>query len=122
MDITQKAKKVVFCGAFEAKGLEVAHTQGRVRIVRHGSVPKIVPEVRHITFSGKRARAEGQQVLYVTERAVFELTPDGLCLIEVADGVDLESDVLARLPFAVELGPELASRRLIAQARAKALP
>ena len=122
VDITQKAKKVVFCGTFEAKGLEVAQTEGRMRIVRHGSVPKIVPEVRHITFSGKRARADGQQVLYVTERAVFELTQEGLRLIEVADGVDMEQDVLQRLSFEVQLAPELASRRVIAQARARALP
>lgn len=121
VDITQKAKKVVFCGAFEAKGLEVAHAEGQVRIVRHGTVPKIVPQVRHITFSGQRARADGQAVLYVTERAVFELTPEGLCLVEVADGVDLERDVLQRLPFAVRLAPALASRRSHAPTTAQAL-
>ncbi|MEJ8824068.1 CoA-transferase [Variovorax humicola] len=110
VDITQRAKKVVFCGAFEAKGLEVKHDGARVEIVRHGSVPKIVTEVRHITFSGKRAQADKQQVLYVTERAVFELGTDGLRLIEVAEGVDINSDVLERLPFAVNLTPELAAR------------
>jgi propionate CoA-transferase len=110
VDITQKAKKVVFCGAFEAKGLEVAHSGGRVRIVKPGAVAKIVQEVRHITFSGERARADRQQVLYVTERAVFELTADGLRLLEVADGIDLAADVLDRLPFAVQLAPQLAER------------
>lgn len=107
VDITQRAKKVVFCGAFEAKGLEVEHAGSRVRIVKHGSVPKLVPEVRHITFSGQRARADGQQVLYVTERAVFELAPNGLRLIEVPEGVDLVADVLERLPFPVQLAPGL---------------
>ena len=110
VDITQRAKKVVFCGAFEAKGLEVESIGSRVRIARHGDIPKLVPEVRHITFSGQRARADGQQVLYVTERAVFELTPDGLCLIEVPDGVDLNIDVLERLPFPVQLSAELRMR------------
>ena len=115
VDITQRAKKVVFCGAFEAKGLEVETCGSRVRIARHGDIPKLVPEVRHITFSGQRARADGQQVLYVTERAVFELTPDGLCLIEVPDGVDPSIDVLERLPFPVQLSTEL-RRRLPATA------
>lgn len=111
VDITQRAKKVVFCGAFEAKGLEVAHSGATVRIVQAGSVPKIVPKVRHITFSGRRARAERQQVLYVTERAVFDLVPEGLRLREIAPGVALQRDVLDRLPFQVALAPALADRR-----------
>lgn len=101
VDITQRAKKVVFCGTFEAKGLEVQAEGDKVRIVRHGSVPKLVERVRHITFSGQRARADGQKVVYVTERAVFELQPDGLCLTEIAPGVDLQTDVLDRIPFPV---------------------
>lgn len=107
VDITQRAKKVVFCGTFEAKGLEVEQAGGLVRIRRYGAVPKLVPKVRHVTFSGRRARAEGQQVLYVTERAVFELQPGGLRLVEVPPGVDVRRDVLERLPFPVEVAPEL---------------
>lgn len=107
VDITQRAKKVVFCGAFEAKGLQVEAVDGQVRIVAPGQVPKLVPRVRHITFSGQRARADGQDVLYVTERAVFALAPQGLRLVEVAPGVDLQRDVLDRLPFAVSLAPAL---------------
>lgn len=103
VDITQRAKKVVFCGTFEAKGLECEVVDGALRILRHGEVPKIVPQVRHITFSGRRARADGQKVLYVTERAVFELQPEGLTLVEVTPGADLRRDVLERLPFAVRL-------------------
>ena len=110
VDITQRAKKVVFCGAFEAKGLQVVAEGGRVRIVSPGQVPKLVQHVRHITFSGRRARDDGQEVLYVTERAVFALTPGGLQLVEVADGVDLQRDVLDRMPFRVELAPKLRTR------------
>ncbi|MDE1949434.1 MAG: acyl CoA:acetate/3-ketoacid CoA transferase [Burkholderiales bacterium] len=107
VDITQRAKKVVFCGSFEAKGLEVEQRDGRVHILRHGSVPKIVPEVRHITFSGQRARADEQKVIYVTERAVFELQHDGLTLIEIAEGIDLQKDVLDRLGFEVRVDANL---------------
>jgi len=111
VDITQRAKKVVFCGSFEAKGLEVGLVDGAVRIHRHGSVPKLVKAVRHITFSGLRARADGQQVVYVTERAVFELTANGLKLIEVPAGVDVVKDVLERMPFEVAVEPALLANR-----------
>ena len=90
---------MVFCGAFEAKGLKVACDAGRLLIENPGSVPKLVEQVRHITFSGQQARATGQEVVYVTERAVFRLTDEGIALIEVADGIDVEKDVLARMGF-----------------------
>lgn len=110
VDITQRAKKVVFCGTFEARGLKVEHEGERVRITQHGEIPKLVPEVRHITFSGHRAREDGQEVLYVTERAVFRLGSKGLRLIEVPEGIDLRADVLDRLPFSVELDDGLLGR------------
>ena len=110
VDITQRAKKVVFCGTFEAKGLAVEHQGGRVRIVRHGDIPKLVPQVRHITFSGQRAREDNQEVLYVTERAVFKLDPRGLRLIEVPEGIDLQADVLDRMPFPVEVDRQVLKR------------
>ena len=100
VDITQTARKVVCCGAFEAKGLEVAvEDTGHLRIVSPGSVPKLVDAVEHVTFSGPQARENGQRVLYVTERAVFELAPEGVALIEVSPGIDIEADVLARMAF-----------------------
>lgn len=110
VDITQCAKKVVFCGTFEAKGLEVEHRDGQIRIVKDGIIPKLVPKVRHITFSGKRARADGQTVMYVTERAVFQLMPDGLQLIDVPEGIGLQRDILQRIPFHVTIAPELKRR------------
>ncbi|CAN7579461.1 acyl CoA:acetate/3-ketoacid CoA transferase [Caballeronia sp. LjRoot34] len=99
IDITQGARKIVFCGSFEAKGLQVERVGDGVNIVKPGSVGKLVERVQHITFSGAQARIAGQEVLYVTERAVFRLEPEGVRLIEVARGVDLERDVLARMAF-----------------------
>ncbi|WP_245004747.1 acyl CoA:acetate/3-ketoacid CoA transferase [Paraburkholderia sacchari] len=99
IDITQGARKIVFCGTFEAKGLQVEQVGTRVNIVSPGSVPKLVERVQHVTFSGEQARIAGQEVLYVTERAVFRLGPDGVRLIEVAPGIDVERDVLARMAF-----------------------
>lgn len=100
IDIAQNARKVVFCGSFEAKGAEVAAGGGKLAIARHGSVRKLVEEVAQITFSGPQALKSGQEIVYVTERAVFRLTPDGLALTEVAPGIDLRADVLDRMGFA----------------------
>ena len=99
VDITQTARKVVFCGAFEAKGLKTEMADGKLRIVSAGTVPKLVERVEHITFSAIQARKNGQDVLYVTERAVFRLGQAGVELIEVVPGVRLERDVLGRMGF-----------------------
>ncbi len=100
VDITQRARKVVFCGAFEAKGLAVESGEdGKVVIRAPGSLPKLVRRVEHITFSGPQARRSGQSVLYVTERAVFRLGQDGVELVELAPGIDLKRDVLERMMF-----------------------
>ena len=99
IDIAQNARKVVFCGAFEAKGAKFNLGNGQLHIQRYGDVPKLVDQVGQITFSGEQALASGQQVLYITERAVFELIVQGLCLREIAPGIDLQQDVLARMGF-----------------------
>lgn len=99
IDIAQNARKVVFCGTFEAKGSNLKVGEGRLEILRHGEVRKVVECVRQITFSGKQALKTGQEALYVTERAVFSLTPGGLKLTEIAPGVDLRRDVLERMDF-----------------------
>src|SRR5690606_1820483 len=70
-----------------------------LKVAAPGAVPKLVDRVREITFSGANARASGQRVLYVTERAVFELAADGVALTEVARGVDVQRDVIDRIGF-----------------------
>lgn len=99
IDIAQNARKVVFCGTFDAKGAQLKSGDGELRIERHGSVRKLVDAVEQITFSGEQAVAQGQTVLYVTERCVFELKSDGLHLIEVAPGVDVREDIVGQMDF-----------------------
>jgi acyl CoA:acetate/3-ketoacid CoA transferase len=99
IDIAQNARKVVFCGTFDTKGTRLETGDGRMRIVRHGDVRKLVKQVEQITFSGLQALRRGQEVVYVTERAVFRLTPDGVALTEIAPGVDVRADVLDRMDF-----------------------
>jgi acyl CoA:acetate/3-ketoacid CoA transferase len=103
VDITAHARKIVFSGFFRAGGLELDIGGGRLAIRREGRFPKFVPAVEHVTFSGRRARATGQDVTFVTERCVLKLLPQGLTVTEVAPGVDLARDVLAQaaIPLAV---------------------
>ena len=102
-NITAKTPTVVFCMTFNTKGLEVTQKKGVVCIQREGSVPKFVEQVRSVSFSAKRAIANGQKVLYVTERCVFRLTPIGLKLIEAYPGVDVQKDIIDRMPFEIEV-------------------
>ena len=113
INISQNAKKVVFLGTFTAGGLEVSVADGRLRIERDGKARKFVREVEHRTFSGPYAAQAGKQVLYVTERCVFQLTRDGMELIEVAPGVDLRRDILERMDFEpIVRSPRLMDSRL----------
>jgi propionate CoA-transferase len=106
IDISQNAKKVVFMGTFTSGGLEVVIEEGRVRIVNEGRIPKFVERIGQTTFSADYARHRRQEVLYVTERCVFRLEEGGLALVEVAPGIDVDRDILARLPFSpIVVGP-----------------
>jgi propionate CoA-transferase len=99
INISQNAKKLVFVGTFTAGSLSVTVENGALRIVKDGNVAKFIPEVEHRTFSGSYSVRRGQPVLYVTERCVFKLTPEGLELVEVAPGIDIERDILGRMAF-----------------------
>lgn len=99
INISQTAKKVIFVGTFGAGRLRIALSDGKLAILEEAKGRKFVQAVEHVTFSGAYAAARGQSVLYVTERCVFALTPDGLELIEVAPGIDIERDILALMDF-----------------------
>ena len=79
----------------------MAQKDGLIRIEKEGKIPKIVEHVRSISFSGRKAVENRQNVLYITERCVFALRPEGLALIEVYPGIDKQKDILEKLPFAV---------------------
>jgi propionate CoA-transferase len=99
INISQNAKKVIFVGTFGAGRLRIAIADGRLAILDEAKAKKFVEAVEHVTFSGPYATARGQHALYVTERCVFTLGAGGLELIEVAPGIDIERDILARMDF-----------------------
>lgn len=105
VNISTCARRMVFCCTFTAGDLEVSSENGQLRVVREGQHLKFVDQVEQICFHGPSALARGQQVLYVTERAVFELTPLGLRLLEMAEGLDAEKDLLPLMGFRPILEP-----------------
>ncbi|NLU71416.1 acyl CoA:acetate/3-ketoacid CoA transferase [Streptomyces sp. HNM0575] len=107
IDIAHAADKLVFCGTFTAQGLRTDVRPGEMRIVIEGRVRKFVPAVSHVTFDAATARRRGQQALFVTERAVFELRDEGLTLVEVAPGIDVRRDVLDLMDFTPLIDPSL---------------
>ncbi len=107
VNITQNAQKVVYCGTFTAKGLEVEVSEGTLEIIEEGEIIKFLEEVEQISFSGEYAVKENQDILYVTERAVFELNSEGIKLTEIAPGVDLEEDVLEQMEFEPQIADDL---------------
>ena len=107
INISQTAKKVIFVGTFTAGDLQVTASNGSLKIVKEGGTRKFVSEVEHRTFSGKQAFENRQTVLYITERCVFRLVEHGLELIEIAPGIDLDRDILARMDFLPAISPTL---------------
>ena len=99
IDITTNAKHVVFCSTFTGKGLECSFEDEELHIKQEGKLIKFVNKLQQISYNGEIARKKGQKMHYVTERAVFELRPEGLTLTEIAPGIDLQTQVLDLMEF-----------------------
>jgi len=105
INITRSTPKVIFCGTLVGKAkLKVG--DGKLEILQEGRIKKFVDTVEQITFSGQYAE-EGQEVLYITERAVFKLIDKKVTMIEIAPGIDLQKDVLDQMDFVPEISPDL---------------
>ena len=107
INITQNTKKVIFMGTFTTGQLKEKIKDGKVNILNEGNFKKFVKKVQQITFSAKNAIKNKQNILYVTERAVFRLTAKGLELIEIAPGIDLNRDILNQMEFKPLISPNL---------------
>lgn len=107
INITQATRNVIFCGTMTAGGLQVETVDGKLVIRQEGKVKKLVDSVQQITFSGDFANETKQNVLYITERAVFRLTERGMTLTEIAPGLDLQKDVLAQMDFMPAIAEDL---------------
>jgi propionate CoA-transferase len=112
VNISQGAGKVMFCGTFTSGGLRVALDDGRLVIAEEGRHRKFPVAVAQVTFSADQARIRGQDVMYVTERAVFRLDDAGITLTEIAPGIDLQRDVLDLMDFTPEIAEPLQSMPL----------
>ena len=107
VNITQNTKKVIFCGRFTAGKFKAEIGNGKLNILQEGSGKKFVKQVEQVTFSGAQAIETGQQVLFITERAVFELRKEGLVLTEIAPGADIQKDVLVQMEFKPVIAKDL---------------
>ncbi|MDO4556956.1 MAG: CoA-transferase [Lachnospiraceae bacterium] len=107
IDITSTAKNVVFCSTFTGGGLKTEFDENGLKIVQEGSFQKLVDKVQQISYNGKLAVERGQNMHFVTERAVFKLTKDGPLLIEIAKGIDLQKDVLDLMGFTPLIAEDL---------------
>ncbi len=106
-NIAQNAKKVIFSGTFTAGGLDVDWDDGKTAIRQEGRYPKFVAQLEQVSYNGAYAAELGQEVLFVTERAVFRRDSEGLTLIEIAPGLDVEADVLAQMAFRPQVSDDL---------------
>ena len=106
VDITSRAKKIVYSGFFNA-GAKMEIRDGKLHIEKEGKVKKLVREVEQISFSGKRAVMQGQDITYVTERCVMKLASDGVVVTEVAPGVELQANILDQSEFPLIISPRL---------------
>jgi propionate CoA-transferase len=107
INISQSAKKLVFAGTFTAGGLKVKVANGKLEIIQEGKAKKFLKNVQQVTFSGPYASKVNQPVVYVTERAVFELQDGRVTLTEIAPGVDLQTQIIDQMEFVPVISPNL---------------
>jgi len=107
LEVCQNSKKVIFCGTFTPNGYSLNLQEGELRIIKDGRLTSFVPQVEQITFSSEQAFKYGQEVMYITERAVFSLHDESLVLLEIAPGVNLWQDVIQKMECEVIISPQL---------------
>jgi len=107
INVTAGCQEPIFCGTLTARGLEAKIEGGKIAIAKEGTEKKFLDQVEQISFSGKQARKDGKHCLYITERCVFELRDEGMTIIEIAPGIDLEKDILAQMNFKPVISPDL---------------
>lgn len=107
MNITHKTRKIIFCGAFTAGGLKIKISNTGIQILEEGRVKKFKKDVEAICYSGQLGYEKGQEVLYITERAVFELAEGGICLTEIAPGIDIEKDIIGQMEFEPHIAKDI---------------
>lgn len=107
INITQTAKKVIFCGTFTAGDLDIAVAAGKVMIKTEGKHKKFIKNVEQVTFSGEYSQEKGQSVLYVTERAIFSLEGGKFTLMEIAPGIEIEEHIIPQMGFEPVISPKL---------------
>jgi acyl CoA:acetate/3-ketoacid CoA transferase len=106
VDITTRARKIVYSGYFNA-GARMDVVDGQLRIEKEGKVRKLTNRLDQVSFSGRRGMAQGQDVTYVTERCVMKLTPEGIMVTEIAPGIDLNDNIIAQSEFPLIISPHL---------------
>jgi len=107
INITSKTKRIIFCGSLTSGKLRSEIDSGRMKITQEGKFRKFVPEVEEVTFSAQMALDRGQEVLYITDRAVFRLERNGPVLTEIMPGIDIDRDIRAQIGFELNVSPDL---------------
>lgn len=107
IDITQNTRQIVFSGTLLGGGLKIAVADGAVRIDQEGRIHKFIPKVQQISYNARLGQETGQDVTFVTERAVFRMTAEGIVLTEIAPGIRMQEDVLNRMGFQPKVAPDL---------------
>jgi propionate CoA-transferase len=107
IDILHQVRRIIFCGTLTAGGIQAEISEGRVKMQREGKVIKCVRQLQHRTFDAAFAREKGQEVIYITERAVFRYHPEGLVLAEVAPNINARNDIQPVVEFDYKISPNL---------------